>query len=445
MVLKLCIMLAVLLASAPPSIAPAAPVRAQAIGAPTLAYPSAQSLPRSTVPLQATGVTTTTLTAVPSPSVMTETVWLEATVSFAHGEGTPTGTISFYGDGTLLGVEMLSIDNWVRLELPTLATGTHVLTATYSGDNVFAPSSSTPLSHIVRRSGVRLGLYSEDAFQVTFRFEVVTEAGVPDGSVTVSDGASSCTASVATGRCTIMFPNAGPRQLTAVYSGGAILESNVSAPLDYTVQRYPTDIRTTVTPPWVDAGQPVTVTFVLMPRLAIPRWPSGIVTVRVGDVAPVCSVFVNAAGACTFIPAGRFPIRIDYSGDDYFAANTISLRTPVRLGTRIGIAAAPNPASVNQVITLTAGLGSDGIACATFFCAPTGQVVYYDNGNFLASAGVHPRVGAVFPVTATLTTLGTHIITGSYSGDTNYAGSTSSPLTVQVVPQTRYLPFIIAP
>jgi hypothetical protein len=400
----------------------------------------------ASMPLQATAATTTTLKAIPSPSVLTETVWLEATVTDTLDTATPTGAVRLYGDGALLGVETLYSDNWVRLALPTLTTGTHIFTATYSGDSTFAPSTSAPLSHIVRRSGVRLGLYTEDAFQVTFSFEVVPEVGAPppDGSVTVSDGTSACTAAVAVGRCTIMFPNAGPRRLTATYSGSAVLESNVSAPLDYTVQRYPVDIRADLTPPWIDAGQPVTVTFVIMPRSVTPWWPSGVVTVRVGDESPVCSV-PNAAGTCTFIPAGRFPIRIDYSGDDYFAPNSISLPTPVRLATGIVINATPNPVHAHQVMTLTAGLTSDGIACASFFCAPTGQVYYYDNGNYLATAGVHPHVGAVFPITVTLTTVGTHSITGSYSGDRYYTPSTSAPLPIQVVPLQQFFPLISGP
>jgi hypothetical protein len=399
-----------------------------------------------TRPSLAAAATTTTVRTFPSPSVLDETVSLEATVHGSSGGVKPSGIVSLYGDGALLNIQVLPTESVVGMALPTLSIGTHVFTATYSGDSTFAPSISAPWTHNVQQTGVRLGLQSEAGFEASFAFEVVTMLGpAADGSVTVSDGTLSCTAEVVVGHCTIAFPTAGLYRLTATYIGNAILESNVSAPFDYIVRRFPADIGVTVTPSWIDAGQTLTVTIVLRGVTAILQSPSGVVTVRVGEDAPVCSMQVHSTATCTFAPTSRYPINIDYSGDTYYEPSSVIVRSPVRVTTHIRIGVTPNPVRSQQVITLTGALSSDGVNCVLYTCAPTGQVYYHDNGKLIATAGVHPRVGAVFPITTTFTMPGTHIITGSYSGDFAYTPSVSAPIAVEVVPQQQYLPLVAKP
>ena len=76
---------------------------------------------------------------------------------------------------------------------------------------------------------------------------------------------------------------------------------------------------------------------------------------------------------------------------------------------------------MNQATTLTATVHHTGSGVA-----PTGTVSFYDGATLLGTAPVQPDG------TATLTTTfggGPHSITAVYSGDTNYAGSTSTPAT----------------
>jgi hypothetical protein len=91
--------------------------------------------------------------------------------------------------------------------------------------------------------------------------------------------------------------------------------------------------------------------------------------------------------------------------------------------TTIVTSLAPSPAAVNQPVTITATVSHDGTGAS-----PTGTVSFYDGVTSLGSAPLAttgPGAG-----TATLVTKfggGPHSITALYTGDTNYATSTSAP------------------
>ena len=54
-------------------------------------------------------------------------------------------------------------------------------------------------------------------------------SGTPTGNVTVSDGAASCTATVAAGQCALALTSTGARSLTAAYAGDASFNPSTSA------------------------------------------------------------------------------------------------------------------------------------------------------------------------------------------------------------------------
>ena len=58
----------------------------------------------------------------------------------------------------------------------------------------------------------------------------------PTGDVFISDGADSCTGTVAAGTCTVTLNNAGTRTLTATYGGDANFNGNISAGRQHVVQ-----------------------------------------------------------------------------------------------------------------------------------------------------------------------------------------------------------------
>jgi GH25 family lysozyme M1 (1,4-beta-N-acetylmuramidase) len=95
------------------------------------------------------GATTVSLTSSPNPSLSGQSVAFTATVT--SGGGTPTGTVTFMDGGSTLGAQSLS-GGVAVFSTAVLSVGSHSVTAVYSGDGSFAPSTSSPLIQTVTPS-----------------------------------------------------------------------------------------------------------------------------------------------------------------------------------------------------------------------------------------------------------------------------------------------------
>jgi len=83
--------------------------------------------------------TATALTSSPNPSNYGQQVTFTATVSGTYG-GTPTGTVSFYNNGTLMANENLA-NGVAHYRTSSLAKGKHTIKATYQGNSDYQGSS----------------------------------------------------------------------------------------------------------------------------------------------------------------------------------------------------------------------------------------------------------------------------------------------------------------
>ena len=88
---------------------------------------------------QAPAITTTSLSATTIAYGLNVTI--TATVT-STTSGTPTGTVKFFDNGTLLGTGSLT-NGTTSFSSSSLSVGTNVITAIYSGDINFSPSSAT--------------------------------------------------------------------------------------------------------------------------------------------------------------------------------------------------------------------------------------------------------------------------------------------------------------
>jgi len=86
---------------------------------------------------------------------------------------------------------------------------------------------------------------------------------------------------------------------------------------------------------------------------------------------------------------------------------------------------------VDNSLTFTAAVSFVSSSSATL-AAPTGTVIFYDGSTVLCSTSVAAATCTVNSATAPLS-LGSHSITASYSGDTNYRAAASSALGETVV------------
>jgi hypothetical protein len=195
----------------------------------------------TTIPLQGSTVSTTlTLSANPTQQLVTMPVTFTAQIASSSNEPsvvTPTGTISFFDGGVLLGTAAVSATGQAVYSTSGLADGAHSITANYGGDPNFLPSTTSSALSItisdlqVTRSGsstpiILPGATVSYVFQVapvvasTFLYNVTLAAsGLPAGAT-----ASFSTATLPAGG------SASSVTLTVTTAGSAALSPPVSPP-----------------------------------------------------------------------------------------------------------------------------------------------------------------------------------------------------------------------
>jgi hypothetical protein len=104
--------------------------------------------------------TVTTLTATPNPVIFGQPLTLVATVTHTTGPGNPTGTVTFKDGSTVLSTQTVAngtgTSSKASFTTSLLATGTHSITASYSGDPDFGVSVSGPVTVTVTAGGTKV-------------------------------------------------------------------------------------------------------------------------------------------------------------------------------------------------------------------------------------------------------------------------------------------------
>jgi len=174
-------------------------------------------------------VTTTDVTSNDNPASPGDNVSFTATVSSLLG-GTPSGTIEFFDGTTYLGSQPLVNASAAFDAEADLAVGSHSITAQYSGDSTFAPSTSDALTQIVL-APTTVTLTSDEnpsniGDDVTFTAIVSGNDGggdVPSGLVDFFDGTQNIGSGSLdeTGQATFDTASLsiGAHQITAEYFG----------------------------------------------------------------------------------------------------------------------------------------------------------------------------------------------------------------------------------
>jgi hypothetical protein len=135
---------------------------------------------------------------------------------------------------------------------------------------------------------------------------------------------------------------------------------------------------------------------------------------------------LNAStGAITGTPtaAGPFSFTIKATDANHFTGTQVYSFTVNPSTTTLAVLASLNPSVVGQSVTFTATVSSSSAG------SPTGVVTFKDGAKTLGT-GTLSNGAATFPTSAL--TGGPHAITAAYSGDGNFAGSTSPVLTQTV-------------
>jgi hypothetical protein len=320
--------------------------------------------------------TSTSVTSSLNPSYYTQTVTFTATVTaLPPVTGTPTGTVVFYADGVSLGSAPLS-GGVATLSTGSLYIGNHTITASYSGDAIFAASSGT-LSQVVKANNTTTSLSS--SLNPSYRTQSVTFTATvapsgtpltrpPTGSVTFyADGFSLGSATLSGGVATFSTASlaAGSHSITASYSGDSTFAGSSSGTLTQVVNlsNTTTSVTSSLNPSYYT--QSVTFTATVSPSgTPVTGPPTGTVSFRDGGVTLGNGTLSN--GVATFSLGGLFignhNISAFYNGDSTFAGSSSSTLTQTvnPNNTTTSLTSSLNPSYYTQTVTFTATVAPSG-------------------------------------------------------------------------------------
>ena len=370
--------------------------------------------------------TTTALASSLNPSSSGQSVTFTATVTPSLG---PTGTVQFFDGGNSLGTVALSSGS-ASLTTAALTAGTHSITATYSGNTNFSGSTSSPVTQAVGVVGTATGLTSSldpSVFgqAVTFTATLNPSSG-PTGTVQFFDGVTSLgsvalsggTASLTTSTLAV-----GTHFITATYSGDTNFGGSTSAPVTQTVAAGTVSTTTALTSSLNPSGFGQLVTFSATVNPA--SGATGTVTFMDGGFT-LGTTALDGSGVATFstsaLAVGPHSITAQYNGD---GAHTTSTSPPLsqavnQASTTITLASNSNPIKTGQPVTFTANVSPS---------TATGTVQFFDGSTSLGTVALS---GGQASLTTSTLSAAKHSITAVYSGNANFAGSTSAVLSQNV-------------
>jgi len=296
----------------------------------------------------------TIVTSSVNPSVSGQLVTFTATVvAVAPGDGTPTGTVTFYDGGGPIGEGTLTSPGVWSLAINSLAVGQHAdITAAYNGDANFQFSESEPFLELVNPATTLSTLTplpnpSNVGQTVTFTATVaavVPGTGTPTGTVTFLDGATVLGTGTLSGGVATFTDSAlaaGSHSISFTYGGDANFQGSSSAAVSQTVQ---VSTSSTVVPSvtTTTTGQPITLSVTIVGGVAEPSivpsisfaaspaasTPTGTVTFYDGNTL-LGTAPVNQYGVATLVipslPPGQSTITAAYSGDAVYGPSVSNI------------------------------------------------------------------------------------------------------------------------
>ncbi len=372
-----------------------------------------------------------------NPSIYGQTLNYSTSVRSAIVGQVNEGVLSFYDGSTLYSTVNLSTHSTIYY-VNYLKVGIHTITAQYSGTSNYAPSSSTPLAQTVNQDTTTTSVAAlpnpssvGQTVNITVSVDRAHYYSSSGGTITLFDnGTSIGSATLAmTGGAyfTFTWQNPGTHTLTASYSGDSNLIGSTSPNFTQTVNPAATTNSLSLSSNTTAYGQSVTITSTVHP--AFSGSPTGTVTFLDGSttLATVALTSSSAQLTTSSLSVASHTITAKYNGDFNFSASTSSPQTltvnptPTTTTASVDI----NPATYGQTVTLSATIQlSSGTGA-------TGSISFFDGSTSLGTVTLS-NGSAQLPF-STLAA-GSHSITAKYSGDTNFAASTSTALTETVNP-----------
>ena len=382
--------------------------------------------------------TATSLTTSLNPSRYLQAVTFTAKVTSAV-PGTINNTVSFKNGGVTLATVAVNVSGIATYTTSSLTPAVHAMTATYNGNATYAPSTSPVINQTVAgKAGVVLASSlnpSSYGKVVSFTATVSATPGpVPTGTVTFKDvtkavtlGTKALVAGKAVFATTATQLVPGAHLISATYNGDPLHTAGAVGSLTETMNKAATT--TAVTSSLNPSTFGKAVTFTAKVISAVPGALTGTATFKNGAVT-MAVVAVSSTGVATYttssLTAGAHSITAVYAGNANFAASTspIRVQTVNKAATTTAVTSSLNPSTLGKVVTFTAKVTSTSPG------ALTGTATFKNGAVNMATVAVS-STGVATYATSTLT-VGAHSITVAYSGNANFAASTSPVLTQTV-------------
>lgn len=288
--------------------------------------------------------TTTTVTSVsPSPVLTGQPFQISASV--AADEATqPSGTVTFYADGSPIGSGSLGPNGTATFTDPgNLPAGSYELSASYGGDSLDNPSpESAAVPLVIEATDTSSTAASATPGSSQFGTPVSLSAtvtpgsaasGTPSGTVSFTLGSAGgtplCTANLAsgTGSCTATGLPVGTDTIVATYSGDTAHTGSSSTTTEV-VSAASTDTTAAASPATSVQGSKVTLSAQVTTTSPSSVAPTGTVSFTLGSASgtPLCTAELTSAGAasCAFagLPVGTDTVVATYSGDANYAGSS---------------------------------------------------------------------------------------------------------------------------
>ena len=362
------------------------------------------------------------------------------TVKDPTSASTPSGnvTVTFSPNGYSTSLQLTpnptAFTGQVTFSLAQLAAfpipGSYTITATYGGDSTFAGASNSTTAY-VNAQALQLSATASGSPVVGSTYAVQVNLTGANGSpmgtlvVTPSQGAAQTTSFTGTNGSYSLTDT-----FTAMQAGQiSISVQCTSANTEYTCYSTNTNITagkasttTSVTLPSSNPvyGQSTTLTASITGAGSAIASPTGTVTFTDKNSNQLCTAYAsagtgNGAASCTtttLTGTVSNTVTATYGGDQNYIGSTGNASyTGTQISTITSLSSNKSAVVVNGSVTLTATVTP---ATSLNNLPPTGTVT----------------------ATVSLPTLGSQILTATYSGDSNYTGSTSKITTVVVGPAT---------
>lgn len=287
-----------------------------------------------------------------------------------------------------------------------------------NGDGTFQPYTEPTIGDFALTYAVNAGDYNNDGNADL----IGTDAQSPRAAVSLSEVRQ--TAQTAALTNVAVFPlGSGTHQINGAYSGDSIYAPSTSSTSPLIAAPTPTTLNLNVVPSSATlAGQSITLTATLSPfSVGPPNTTTDTEIIKFFNGSTQIGTGTLSKGVATLtttqLPAGSDALTAVYPGDANYNTSTSSVMTVTV--SNILVTSSLNPSSFGQTVTFT----------ATVVAGATGSVSFKDGSTVLGNGTV---ANGVATLTTSTLAVGTHDITGVYSGDAGHPTATSPVLSQEV-------------